>query len=652
MPLSSKTVIVRRFAPIFLLLIALVSTFLVYQRGLSGAFVFDDGPNIIGNTSIAIENLNLDSLRQAALSTASGPLRRPISMLSFAINYYLTGFNPFYFKITNLAIHLFNGIGIFVLTTILLDIYRRRFQPCLSPEYLRWVSLAVASAWLLHPFNLTSVLYIVQRMTSLSALFTIWGLTLYMWGRSRLYEGKSGITPILASLLLFTPLATLSKENGALLPLLMLITEITLFNFHVEKLSARRFLIVFFVLTAAIPAAAALVYFAADPNRLLGGYAGRGFTLAERVMTEARVLWFYIRSIVLPNIAQMGLFHDDIINSRGLLQPISTLFSLIGLVAMLGLLFVTRKKAPLITFGILFFLGGHILESTVIALEITHEHRNYLPMYGLLLILFFYMLYPLRYTTNLHARQVAAILLIGLFAFSTFARSNKWANPFELAESEVAHHPNSPRTNGEMANIYANMGTDNKIVLEQNYLLARFHYEKAVELSANYTNGLFGLIILSADRGKTIESEWITKLTQRLKHAAYAPDISNHLLKLVTCQMNGICRLAKNEIEGILQAPLQNPTLTGPNRALALSALSLYLVNIARDYPAALTVMYQTVESVPQEPEYRLSLIKFLIALQRHNEARTQLAILKSMDKMQIYTAEIESQGKLLGPVK
>lgn len=646
MPLAGPPL--RRAAPLALLLFTFIITLLVYLPGFSGAFVFDDGPNILQNARVAITSLDPVALKQATLSGYSGPLGRPVSMLSFALNHYFTGFDPFYFKATNLAIHLLNGIGIFFLTTCLLSAYRKRFQPELPSDYLQWVSLAITAAWLLHPLNLTSVLYVVQRMTSLSALFGIWALVLYVWGRTRLYDGRNGGLAILASLLIFTPLSALCKENGALLPLMMLTIEFSLFSFRTKTAQSRYFLIGFFSITVFLPAAAVLTYIAMHPAWLPAGYIGRPFTLAERLMTEARVLWFYIRLIVFPTNVQMGLFHDDILISQSLFKPISTLLSIAGLAALLGISILVRKKAPLVTFSVLFFVSGHLLESSVFALEIAYEHRNYLPMYGPLLVLFFYMLHPLRFKENLRIRQVAAVLFIGLFAFSTFARAGKWSNPFDFAESEVAHHPNSPRNNGEMANIYANITTPDHNAMEMHYLSARYHYEKAVSLSPDYTNGLFGLIQLSSSRGKTVEPEWINMLEKRLSESTYAPDTGNQLMGLVTCQTKGLCKLPKNDIERILQAPLKNAGVPGSGRALALLAWTHYLINLANDYPAAVTALQHAIEASPNDLEYRLTLAQLLVALQRDEEAQNQLAILKRLDRMDAYAELAGSQQKLL----
>ncbi len=615
---------------------------IVYQRGLYGPFLFDDGPNILHNDNLAVHDLDLHTLKQAAFSGISGPLLRPLSMMSFAVNYSATGLDPYYFKLTNLVIHLFNGVGIYILTWLLLSFYRKRFEPGLSVAYVQWLSLAVAAAWLMHPFNLTSVLYVVQRMTSLSAFFTIWGLVIFLWGRTRLYEGKSGISLILTSLLLFTPLATLSKENGALLPLFMLVAEVTLFGFHAEQRSARRFLQAFYALSIAIPAIIAVSYLMLHADLLLAGYKIRDFTMPERLMTEARVLWFYIWQILLPSVAQMGLYHDDIAISRGLLQPVSTVFAAPGIVALLGLSYILRKKAPIISFGVLFFLAGHVLESTILPLEIAHEHRNYLPMYGILLMLFFYLLYPLKYLNTLRLRQVVAVLLIGLFAFNTFARAGKWANPRDLFQAEVDHHPNSALANGEMGAVYSDIVTQDPIAMQMNYISARQHFETAASLDRSDTKALFGLINLNESQNMTAESGWLQELEHRLEHAPYAAVTSDKLLSLAQCQLERRCRLANGELEGLLRAALRNPSLTGANRAKVLYALSSYTINVKRDYPAAIEVMRQMVQSAPQEIEYRFVLINFLVALQRFDEAKEQLVMLKRMDTLQDHGAEIK----------
>lgn len=588
-------------------------------------FVFDDHANIVSNLPLAIHDFNLNALKQAAFSSASGPLLRPISMISFAANHYATGLNPFYFKFTNLIIHLLNGVGVFILTGALLNFYRKRFEPGFSVAHAQWISLAVASAWLLHPLNLTSVLYVVQRMTSLSAFFSIWGLAIFLWGRIRLYEGKKGILTVLASILIFTPLAAFSKESGALLPLLMLVAEMTLFTFHTEKLSARRFLIGLYTISAAIPIVVALAYIVTHPDWLLAGYANRGFTLIERLMTEARVLWFYMQQIVLPNTAQMGLYLDDISVSRGLLQPVSTLFASAWLILIGWSAVFFRKKAPLAAFGIGFFLIGHVFESTIYPLDIAYEHRNYLPMYGIVLVIFFYLLHPLFHVKSLQLRRSASLVLILMFAFGTFSRANAWANPYDFAQAEFKHHPNSVRANIELAYVYDSFIPATPEGKEEYYLLARQRYEHAAQLDRNDISGLSGLIISSARRGKSVEVTWIKELSFRLEYAPYAAVASDKLLDLTTCHLKDECRLPSAWVGNLLDSALRNRTVSGRDRAKLFYAKSFYLINIMHDYPAATVAMHKMVESAPGEPSSRFVLIDFLTAMRYFDKADAEI---------------------------
>ena len=76
-----------------LLVLFLIFSFLIYLSGLSGDYVFDDIANIVENQKIAITSLDYSSLRTAYWSGDAGPLGRPISMLTFALNYYFTGFD-------------------------------------------------------------------------------------------------------------------------------------------------------------------------------------------------------------------------------------------------------------------------------------------------------------------------------------------------------------------------------------------------------------------------------------------------------------------------------------------------------------------------------------------------------------------------------
>ena len=568
-------------------------------------------------------------------------------MLSFAANYYATGLNPYYFKATNLAIHLLNGIGIYALTVLVLGYYRTRFKTGLTNTTVLSISLVTAAAWLTHPFSLTSVLYVVQRMNSLAAFFTIWGLLLYAWGRTSLDSSKRGIIVAVTSIILFTALASLSKETGALLPLLALILEVTIFQFQTKDKKTKTVLKCFFILTIAVPTVFIAISILIHPDIILTPYKNRMFTLEERVMTEARVMWFYLQQIILPTVGQMSLSHDDMPLSHSLLNPMSTLFSLLGIISLVGISIAMRKRAPLVSFGLLFFFAGHLLESTIFPLEIIFEHRNYLPMYGLLLCLFYYLLFPIAYIKTLKLRWLVSILLISLFAFNTYTRANIWSNPFDLAMYDVTHRPLSARNNSNMGTAYANINNTNPDAMKYFYTQAQYYFEQATKVNANFTDGLFGSIMLSSKRGELVAKQWTEELKHRLRYAPFANNSGDQLDLLVTCVSNSTCKIDRPILSNLIEAALKNPTLAGANLPIVFTAQGHYLVSIENDYSAAVEAFRKAADS-SNEQEYRVSLIRFLVVLQRNSEALKQLTILQKLDKAGIYTNEIEIRRKII----
>jgi hypothetical protein len=640
--------VMRKYAPGLLLLAVLGATFFVYSLGLRGPFLFDDFPNIVANQAIAISGLDFDSLWHAAFSGSSGLLQRPISMLTFALNYGMAGFDPYYFKLTNVIIHLLDGVGVCLFVRVLLDVYRERFEPLLPVRHAQWIALVVSATWLLHPLNITSVLYVVQRMTSLATLFTLLGLILYIRGRSRMVKGSGGLMLVLISIFVFTPLAALCKENGALLPAFMLLVELIFFRCQTGNPTARYVLILVFGGLVVVPAVGFVAYAIARPDWLPHQYIQRDFTLSERVMTEARVLWLYLRMIVVPKTSLMGLFHDDIPISRGLFDPATTLPAILGVLGLAVTALLAAKRFPILAFGLLLFLLGHSMESTVWPLELVHEHRNYFPMVGILLPLGFYLLYPLRSGNTLRLRHVFAIVILGLFAFNTAVRASRANDILDLYESMVRDHPNSYRVHAGMGTVYGYYPEMDPDQPDKYYNLARQHYERATALQANSTDALVSLILLSASRGRAIESGWLAQLADRLEHQPFAPISADFLLKLQRCAGTGTCKLSPEQVRPLFEAALVNPTLSGANKALVLFGLTTYMVNVERDYSDGVQNMYQAVAAAPDVPDFRMTLVQLLIALKDFEHAREQLVELKKRDRLHTSSREIASEESAL----
>jgi protein O-mannosyl-transferase len=433
------------FLSMFLLVV------LVYYPGLNGPYVLDDEENITLNESVAINEISLDSISNVLVSNQSGLFKRPLASLSFALNHYFAGGfeNTLPLKMTNIAIHLINGFLIYYLSLLMLR--RPFFAQKLTNQQRIYVAAFAALLWVLHPVQLTSVLYVVQRMTSLSALFVILGLIVFMHGRLSLEDSrKTGFLTMFVGVFGGTLLGIGAKENAILLPLFAFVMELTLYRRDVLALSTFKQLRNFYLLTLAAPLVAFLLYVAIYPEFILNAYSIRSFSPYERVLTETRVLWFYLSLLLLPSINRLGLFHDDIVISTGLLHPITTLTSAICIVIVLAFSIIKHKQYPVLSFAALWFFSGHSLESSIIGLEIAYEHRNYLPSFGPIFAATYTIIIftsNIKFQKSNYAYTTLPLAIVMIFSWSTWTWANTWKDADALAKHQALNHPLSPRAN-------------------------------------------------------------------------------------------------------------------------------------------------------------------------------------------------------------
>ena len=268
-------------------IIAIAVTY-VYTPGLRGPFVFDDIPNITQNPAIQISSLSPSSLYAAAVSSPSSALGRPLATLSFAINYLIAGdpTNTFAFKFVNLAIHLINTVLVYWFVLLLL---RKIAETRPTREQAPWLPLLIAVMWALHPLNLTSVLYVVQRMTSLSALFVLLGMIIFLYGRQRVQERKEhGIALMVGGWLTGMIFGTAAKETAVLMLLYIPLTEYIFFPRSDFRNPAARALYAFYGIAIILPLLIISAWVLAHPRFIVESYEIRNFDMTERLLTRVR----------------------------------------------------------------------------------------------------------------------------------------------------------------------------------------------------------------------------------------------------------------------------------------------------------------------------------------------------------------------------
>ncbi len=590
----------------------LVAAVLAYYPGLHGPFLFDDNPNIADNPALRLASLAPHDLLRAAFSSRSGVLYRPISMLSFAFNIYFFGNNSFSFKLTNLVIHLCNALLLLWLTRRLLLNCRRRYQFAWPDTRINWFSVLVAAAWMLHPLNLTSVLYIVQRMNSLSALFTLAGMLAYVYGRERMLAGKTGWPLVWLLTPAFGLIGVLCKEDAALLPLYLLVIEWLVFGFRNRQPGISKNTLVFYLFGLVIPGVLGFAFLLHNPGWFLGGYAGRNFTLEQRVLTEFRVVASYIQWTFYPDIRDFALYHD-IAASHSLFTPLSTLWSLLALMALAGVAWLTRKRRPLFCLGIFFFFAGQAMESTILPLELVFEHRNYLPDYGLLLAAFSLLLLPgpgAQRQSRAALRWGIAALSIPVLFSVTLLRASEWDNFLDFSYYEAQHHPHSERALYTLGQEYSNLALSGAI---QDPAIAFQALSRAAALSTNIMPDT-AMMMVSAKLKLPVNPAWQKHAENILRAYPLSTQDTDSLSSLVHC-IHANCQALTPSAYAMIQTAFHSKNIEKlPGSQADLWAIyANYLTFTGAPLGEIVTAMRHSVELAPNESQYRINLAKGLI---------------------------------------
>lgn len=636
--MAVSTLITVRW-PWLILILGLIGTVFCYRPGLDGGFAFDDYPNIVLNSAVSGAEWSFGSLLAASLSSDSGPLARPLSMLSFALQVPLSGLMPGPFKVVNLVIHLVNGLLVFLLCRQILPMAAGRQNRCPSLFIVATLPVAVAAAWLLAPINLTAVLYVVQRMESLAGLFTLLGLVAYLHGRGQLEAGRSGGWRwILAGLLGGTALAALAKETGLLLSAYAFLLEWLLFRMRVAGAPGldRRMLFIFGGVLF-LPGVLGVVW--TLPSALSGAaYASRPFTLDERLWTEGRVVLDYLHWIIAPRLADLGLFHDDYLLSRGWLTPLTTLPAILALAGMLAAGWKVRHRWPVVTLGVLFFFVGHGLVSTYLPLELVYEHRNYLPSIGVFLALFALSMEALGPGLPRLGGLALVSGVIALSGYTTYHRAVEWSDPIRLADAEARRHPGSPRALFEFGSALSQRATTPDGVA---FRLAIEAFERAGHLPGSGLYPWQGIILTRANQGLPSLDEHWRAIEEAIRNARLASQDVFALQALIDAcsRRDATCPFAPDRLATVLSLAVAHNPGNSDLRTLYAS----YAINIARDVGLGLRLLQDAVALAPTRAECWKNLVTMQISTGQLAEARVGLDNLRELNRFGTLDSMIES---------
>ncbi|MEX1828656.1 hypothetical protein JNG39_13265 [Luteibacter sp. CQ10] len=602
--------------------LALISIAL-YVPGLSGGFVFDDYPNIVDNTLVQPAHGSISELVAAALSSPSSELKRPLASLSFALNYLASGLDAPAMKATNLSIHVACGWLLFALMLRVFAIARR-----LSPPRTRMLAAAgLALAWLVLPINLTAVLYVVQRMESTAQLCVLAGLLGYVTFRQRQLRGESGTFALTVVLLLATVIGVAFKETAILLPLYACAMEWILFRFRNGNGKTERGIVALFVLVLLLPM---LVGLAVILPRVLspGAWATRDFTLETRLLSEPRVILDYVVWTLVPSRQGLSFYHDDFLQSTGLLTPWTTLASICTIFGALVFAIAVRRRRPLMALGLLWFFACHTLTATIVPLELIYEHRNYPASIGLLMALcdvwFVGVDSPRR---PVRAAVVAAgCLLVAYWSIFTARTAYAWRAALPLAAELAERAPTSPRAQYEYgrALIIASHYKPESSLVEQ----ARVALQRSASLPGSSVLPEQALIFLNARMSAPIKDAWWESMYRKLATQRATVQDDSSLLALDACVRSGACLLPADKLTHAFELASRD----GNGSARLVGAFAQYAWSVLGDRERALTLSAEAVQKAPDEPAYRINYANLLISAGRPDQARNEVEALRRLN--------------------
>jgi hypothetical protein len=488
-----------------------------YGNSLHGEFAFDDREQVRDN--LALRDLG-------SFFSPTGYALYPnrfVAYATFALNHRVSGSQVFGYHLTNLVIHLLASLLVFRLVELAFRAPLVRSSPVAGNS--RAVSFVAAALFATHPLGTQAVTYIVQRLASLTALFYLLAVVLYLAWRLAPRPGVARAS-LYGGVLVSALLAVRTKEIAFTLPGALALAELLLF----PPGGIRRWIPIVPVGGIALLIPVSWIDFRGSIGAVAtsADQATRLLTPVSRLdylKTQLVVVREYLRLLVWPS--GQNLDYDFPI-SRSILEP-----RVLGSIALLGSLaafavWAARRASPrpgrraidpafrIASFGIGWFFLALVVESSVIPIvDVIYEHRAYLPSVGIfaaaaaLLGLLFQRVAPASAARLTALVGVALALLLGSL---TLQRNAVWADPVTLWTDVVEKSPGKFRPHLNLGESYDAAGK---------YPEAEREYRKAVEIDPASKQARTSLATVLQKAGRAPEAEAAYRADLRLDARHY-----------------------------------------------------------------------------------------------------------------------------------
>ena len=396
---------------------------------------------------------------------------RQLTFFTFYLNHLAGGTDPSGYHIVNVLLQVANAVLLFLL---------------LKRYVERWIAIAAAFIFLVHPIQTSAVLYVYERSTLLACFFSLLGLIAIAERRvgwavvsfALAFEGKeSAIAVPLALAVLPSPFGRGRRvedapgeglRSGQVLQPSPGAPARWLSRRPLPQGEGFRTL---FVVGAALLSAFALGILVRFNEQTVGIGAAAQTSPFRYLLIETRVVYTYLRLLVFPYPQSLEYdFHE----SGGILAAG-------GIVLMIAAgYWLYRNGDERLRVAGLCILAFFILlaptSSVVPSADAAFEHRLYLPMLA-------FSLFAASLLASIPQRNlVAAAALIALAAL-TIGRERIWSSDIALWEDTVQKAPGKARVWFNLGGAYLNTDPDK----------ARAAFLRALELQPHFTEALYDL---------------------------------------------------------------------------------------------------------------------------------------------------------------
>ena len=590
----------------FFTVIVTLLSYLIFVQGVNDHFYFDDHINLNALEEVQGESADW-VISNYILRNSSGPLGRPISMAAFLVDDNSWPSQAGDFKRTNIKIHLVIGLLVFWLSFLVLEARGSRH----SAVFAAFVSLF----WLFNPLHISTLYYPVQRMAQLATLFSVLSLTFYV--KARLADSVRHTFKLVSWLIgagLSGLAALFSKENAAVLPLLLLVLD----RFLVRQggLPWSNAVIKRAVITGLIASSLFVlgyIIFSAVNAGFFEQYSRRDFSPFERLLTQPQIILYYLKELFLPSLYTPGIYYDHWEPIRSILDSSPYVIALLAIICVSVWLYLRGWYSGL---ALLFYFAAHIIESTALNLELVFEHRNYLP--SIFLGLVFVDIVRLLKAGRFY-RGLALSFPVVMMAVIAFARAGLWSDRVEHSLYLASANPGSVRSNVELNNALVSKG----MLLE-----ASSYLQGALEANPGSLYLQLHEVLLDCQMGRA-ESQGVGAL---LAIAGETPFDGRQVLgyrKLLEYVYTKRCQVLSPQVaDRLLRAHLQD-SMVAQTDERSLEVLYSLAGRFYALYPEYTKQPVNIDQAISEDPEYLMSIAaslatdgKYVEALRLSAEAR------------------------------